>query len=462
MIVFLTLCYCGILALLVKLGVVKLNLWWKLSPLVWMLLLLIILFIPMQWGSPAGAVNAYQNVVEIVPNVTGEVIEVPAKGMTPIKKGDILFRIDPEPYQAAVDQLKAQLEDTKQNVLRLQASAEAAHATVQKTEADIELAKANQVSAAARVAAAKAALRELEGNKVRSAAVVLGMQTEVDAAKLEYDRIELLSKTQVVTLSDRDRAKVKYTDLQMKLNTAEVELRVADSSIARGQADVEAAEAQAAFVDLQLKQLVETEIPRVQAKAREADLAANSMIGDEHTSVAAVRAQLEKAEYDLRQTDVRAPSDGFVVGATLRPGQRVAAFPMRSWMSFIPNQDVTLGVGVAQYALRHVRPGQIAEVTLKVQPGKVFAATVDEIAYASAQGQLQPSGIVMTAPGQDQSAVPFGVRLRIDDNAGIDLSQLPGGAVGTAAIYTEKAKFAHVIRRVMIRMEAWINFIKPT
>jgi multidrug resistance efflux pump len=462
MIVFLTLCYCGVLALLIKFGAIRLNLWWKLSPIVWMLLLLVMLFIPMQWGAPAGAVNAYQSVVEIVPNVTGEVVEVLAKGMAPLKKDDVLFRIDPEPYQAAVDQLKAQLADTKQNVLRLQASAEAADATVRKTAADVELAKANQLAAAATVAAAKAALNELEGKKVKAAAVVMGMQAEVEAAKLEYDRIELLSKTQVVTLSDRDRAKIKYTDLQMQLNTAEVELRVTDSSIARGEADVQSAEAQAVAVDLRLKQLVETELPRVRAKAREADLAANSMIGDEHTSVASVRAQLEKAQFDLKQTNVCAPSDGYVVGASLRPGQRVAAFPVRSWMSFVPLQDVTLGVGVAQYALRYVRPGQTAEVTLKVRPGKVYAATVDEIAYVSSQGQLQPSGIVMTAPGQNQSAVPFGIRLKFDDSAGLDLSRLPGGAVGTAAIYTEQAKFAHVIRRVMIRMEAWINYIKPT
>ena len=56
MIVFLTLCYCALLALLLKLGIVKWTLWWKISPLVWMLLLFIVLFIPMQWGAPAGPV----------------------------------------------------------------------------------------------------------------------------------------------------------------------------------------------------------------------------------------------------------------------------------------------------------------------------------------------------------------------------------------------------------------------
>ena len=48
MIIFLTFCYIAVLAIVVKLGVVKLSLWWKLSPLAWMLLLLVVLFLPMQ------------------------------------------------------------------------------------------------------------------------------------------------------------------------------------------------------------------------------------------------------------------------------------------------------------------------------------------------------------------------------------------------------------------------------
>jgi hypothetical protein len=40
--------------------VIRLKLWWKLSPAVWMILLLVVLFIPMQWGSPGGSVKVYE------------------------------------------------------------------------------------------------------------------------------------------------------------------------------------------------------------------------------------------------------------------------------------------------------------------------------------------------------------------------------------------------------------------
>ena len=74
MIVFLALLYVAILAVFVRLKVVKLNLWWKLSPVVFVLVCLVLLILPMQWGAPQGTVNVYQYVVEIIPNVSGNVL----------------------------------------------------------------------------------------------------------------------------------------------------------------------------------------------------------------------------------------------------------------------------------------------------------------------------------------------------------------------------------------------------
>ena len=54
MIAFLTLCYVALLAILVWLKVLPNTLWTWLSTIVWMVLLFVLLFIPMQWGAPAG------------------------------------------------------------------------------------------------------------------------------------------------------------------------------------------------------------------------------------------------------------------------------------------------------------------------------------------------------------------------------------------------------------------------
>ncbi|MCG8649979.1 MAG: hypothetical protein MI861_09100, partial [Pirellulales bacterium] len=344
---------------------------------------------------------------------------------------------------------------------RLRAASGAAQAMVMKTEADVDLLKTQQRSAAAVIAASEAALEETKGKKSKAVAVVDDLKVQVNVAQREYNRIEQLAQSDAASQSDVDRTEIQLTGLKSQLKSAEVDVRVSDDTIARAQADVSAARAASQAVDLQLKQLVETELPRVRAQALEAELAANSMVGSEHTLVASAKAALAKAQYDLEQTTIEAPADGYAIGVTLRPGQRVGNLPIRSWMSFVTAEDTTLGVGVPQYALRHVRPGQKAEVTLKLYPGQIFSATVDEIAYVNPQGQLQASGAVMNAPGANQIAVPFGVRLKLDDETELDLHQLPGGSVGKAAIYTDKMKGTHLIRRVMIRMDAWLNYVKP-
>src|SRR5580698_1708642 len=109
MIVVLLNVYLVILFLLVKLKIVRFNLFWKISPAIVLLLLLIGLFIPMSWGAPQGAAVVVRNSVAIVPDVAGEVTEVPVAANVPLKAGDILFRIDPVPYEAQAKAIQAQL-----------------------------------------------------------------------------------------------------------------------------------------------------------------------------------------------------------------------------------------------------------------------------------------------------------------------------------------------------------------
>ena len=64
----------------------------------------------MNWGAPSGPILVLRQAVAIVPNVAGEVIDVPVEPNKPLKAGDVLFRIDPVPYEAQVRQIEAQLE----------------------------------------------------------------------------------------------------------------------------------------------------------------------------------------------------------------------------------------------------------------------------------------------------------------------------------------------------------------
>lgn len=84
-------------------------------------------------------------------------------------------------------------------------------------------------------------------------------------------------------------------------------------------------------------------------------------------------------------------------------------------------------------------------------------AKVETILQAVSTGQVKPSGLAVT-PSEVASA-PLVVRIRLDDRALAE--RLPAGATGHAAIFTEHVKAAHVIRRVMLRMTAILNYVNP-
>jgi multidrug resistance efflux pump len=94
--------YLVLLFILVKMKIVSFNLFWKCSPLIVLLLLMFGLFIPMGWGAPQGPALVVRNSVAIVPNVAGDVTDVPVEANKPLKAGDVLFKIDPVPYQSQV------------------------------------------------------------------------------------------------------------------------------------------------------------------------------------------------------------------------------------------------------------------------------------------------------------------------------------------------------------------------
>ena len=179
---------------------------------------------------------------------------------------------------------------------------------------------------------------------------------------------------------------------------------------------------------------------------------------EQHESdVEEFKAQLEAARWDLDKTVVRAPADGYVTNLALRKGARVAALPLAPVMAFIDTSETLIGVEIAQIDARYIEPGQPAEVTFKFLPGKIHTGRVETVLQAVSTGQVKPSGLAVT-PTQVLAA-PFVVRVKLDDRA---LAQrLPAGAAGDAAIFTDHVKPAHIVRRVMLRMMAILNYINP-
>jgi RND family efflux transporter MFP subunit len=168
-------------------------------------------------------------------------------------------------------------------------------------------------------------------------------------------------------------------------------------------------------------------------------------------------AQLDGAKWNLEKTVVRAPADGYVTNVGLRKGARVANLPLTPAMAFIDTSDTIIGVEIPQIDVRYIEPGQDVEITFKFMPGRVYTGKVESVLQAIATGQTQASGAAVT-PKAVQSA-PFVVRVRLEDEE--FASQLPAGATGTAAIFTDHIKPAHVIWKVLLRQIAILNYINP-
>jgi RND family efflux transporter MFP subunit len=170
--------------------------------------------------------------------------------------------------------------------------------------------------------------------------------------------------------------------------------------------------------------------------------------------VGVLEAKLATARTNLSYTTVVAPADGMLVNLALRPGDVVTANGP-AVMTFVYDPKSMVIVPLSQTAVGAIQPQDHAEVALALAPGKIYDAHVDTVIWANEQGQTTPSGTLPTF-NPKQAAQPYAVRLKVDDpNA-----HLPAGAAGAAAIYTSKAKRIRVIRKVIIRMYSWLNYLR--
>jgi RND family efflux transporter MFP subunit len=174
-------------------------------------------------------------------------------------------------------------------------------------------------------------------------------------------------------------------------------------------------------------------------------------------TVEQLKAQLTGAQWNLDKTVVRAPADGYVTNLALRTGARVSSLPLAPVMAFIDTSETILGIQVAQNDSRYVSPGQPVEVTFKFLPGQVHTGKVVAVIQAIATGQVQASGTAATP--RQLTAAPFVVRVKLDDDT--LAARLPAGAIGDAAIFTEHVKAAHIIRKVLLRQTAILNYVVP-
>ncbi|MDA0117625.1 HlyD family secretion protein [Vibrio sp. T11.5] len=307
----------------------------------------------------------------IVSGVRGRVIEVPVEPNKPLKQGDILFMIDPIPYEAEVEKLEAQIKEASQGALGL--------------ESDVQEAQAAQAQAIA----------------------------DRDKAQREYSRYQRGYEKGAFTEQELDTRRQAY-------KAAEAAVKVAE------------------------------------ARVDQAKIALNSEIGGENTTVARLLAELRQAEFDLEQTIVKAPTDGFATQLALRPGVMAVPLPLAPVMTFVHTEETLYAAAFRQNSLQRLQPGYEAEFLFRALPGKVFKGEVVDVLPAIGESQFQARGALLGTEALRTSGRVF-VTLKITD----DLSDyhLPMGTAVEVAVYSDQFTHVSIMRKVLIRMKSWQNYL---
>jgi multidrug resistance efflux pump len=344
-------------------------------------------------------VRVVKYVINVVPQVRGRVVDVPVEPNRLVKKGDVLFKIDPTPYELAVRSLEAQLANT----------------SATSRELDEQLA-----GSVGKVAETKGAILQADA-KVRE------VQSRLDLARTRVGQNRELVKTGAGDRFALERAETDVRELEAQLDNAR--------SMA---VQARAGESQAVASERQIRQ-------RMSGK-----------FNDEYAPVAQIRAQLENAKWELAQTTVFAPTTGYAINVQLRPGSMTTAFPANPAMTFVEQTYQVIAL-FQQNELHQIEPGNEAEFTLNTYPGRIIKATVDSIVWAQGQGQISNSTQLPTTGFGPIPPGRFPVKLTVAQQDA-DLF-LPAGAVGNGAIYTEHGAMIHIIRKVIMRVGAKLDYL---
>jgi multidrug resistance efflux pump len=357
-------------------------------------------------------VRVVNYVVPVVSQVRGRVIEVPVENNRPVKKGDVLFRVDPTPYQNEVNSLTAKLA--------------AEEARVGADTAKLEESRA-------RLANATASEKELN-EQLNEATGQLGVLT----ASLELAKKRVAQNTELVSTGAGSR----------------FDLEQAQTTVSELTAQIAAANATAQRVRERLAGRVNGELSDI-AAVRAQIASAQAQVKVSQAQADTTRAQLETARWDLEQTTVVAPGNGTMVNVMLRPGFFVAGMPFNEVMTFVDREYQVFAL-FNQNELHQVEPGNEVEITLDTYPGRVIKAHVDSVIWAQAQGQIDASGD-LPRTGLNVPPGRFAVKILVAD-ADRELF-LAAGARGAAAIYTEHVTMIHIIRKVLLRVSSYLDYV---
>jgi HlyD family secretion protein len=258
--------------------------------------------------------------VEVGSEVSGLIKELLADFNTPVKKDQVIARIDPETYETLVRQAQAEMAVS-------QAKLETARTQILRNEAELANAEANWTAAKA---------------NTRRAGVT------AENARLSLERQQALVDQDFVSRNDFDSAKTSFEEAAADLEQSQAQETAAESQI----------------------------------KASRADLAiAKASVKEAEAEVKLKQASLDKCKVDLSNTIIRSPVDGVVIDRSVDVGQTVAA-SLSAPTLFTIAQDLhkmQVSASVDEADIGRIKVGQKARFGVDAFGTRKFTGAVTQI-----------------------------------------------------------------------------------
>jgi HlyD family secretion protein len=310
--------------------------------------------------------------VQVGSQVSGNIKALYADFNTKVKKGELVALIDPELFQARVNQSRANLDNARAAVMNAQATSARAEAEIASAEAGRENVKAQLVRS----------------------------QADLRDAEIKLKRRQALFEKGLLSMDDADTAQASYDAAAAGVKAAEAQVKAAEQNVQAAQAQHNVTLAQ---------------IESTSAQVRQAEAA------------------LAQAELDLRHTEIRAPVDGTVIARNMDVGQTVAA-SFQAPTIFSVAQDLKrmqVDTNVDESDISQIQVGQHASFTVDAYSGVTFPAVVSQIRKAAINVQnVITYDVVLSVDNADLRLLPgMTANVRILTNTIKNTLRIPNAAL---------------------------------
>jgi multidrug efflux system membrane fusion protein len=340
--------------------------------------------------------EVFANYIGIAPQVDGPITRLAVQDNAFIKQGELLFEIDPRPYEYALQKATSDLSTLEGQIVDQRR-------TIASQVSAVGAARANTDSAAANVDRAAAAVNEAKANVANAKAALDSANAELLYTTNNYHRIEPLLAKQFVTVDQVDLARTAVTAREQAVHQQRAQVILAEAQVQSAQAQYEQAKAVVEQSHAQLGQ------------SQHSVLTIDPLTAQREGRGSAIRT----AEYNLNNCRVYSPFDARVTnlnisqGAYAHTGQQVfTLIDTRVWWAIANFRETQL---------HRIQPGMHADVYVLSRPGIKYDGVVDSVGFgvrpdSTLVGTFASTGLpdVQRSLNWVHLATRFPVRVRIN------------------------------------------------